>query len=116
MNYDKKLVLSMLLDFYGDMLSERRKEIAQMSYNEDLSLREISENTGITPQGVRDSLKKTEEILLNFEEKLGLNATFNEMKETIGDIITRLDLLKEKCPSALQDIEDITERAKGMLK
>ena len=63
MNYDEKLNMSLLFDFYGDILTERQKEIASLSFDEDLSLREISEITGITPQGVRDSLNKCKNIL-----------------------------------------------------
>ena len=58
MSYDEKINMSLLFDFYGDILSDRQKEIAALSFDEDLSLREISEITGITPQGVRDSLNK----------------------------------------------------------
>jgi citrate lyase subunit beta/citryl-CoA lyase len=72
MNYDEKLNMSLLFDFYGDILTERQKEIASLSFDEDLSLREISEITGITPQGVRDSLNKSKVILTEMEEKLGL--------------------------------------------
>ena len=56
----KDLTISILLDAYGALLTERQRELVDLYYNEDLSLAEISENTGITRQGVRDGIKKSE--------------------------------------------------------
>ena len=67
---DIKLVR--LYDVYAPLLSERQREIMTLYYNEDESLAEIAENTGITRQGVRDHIKKCEGQLLGFEEALGL--------------------------------------------
>ncbi len=58
--FKKDMKYSLLLDFYGDLLSERKKELIELYYNEDLSLSEVSEITGISRQGVRDSVKKAE--------------------------------------------------------
>ena len=68
----KDLTLSQLLDVYGCLLSEKQQILCELYYDEDLSLSEISENEGITRQGVRDALKKAEQNLRFFEEKLGL--------------------------------------------
>ena len=47
--------MTMLFDFYGELLTERQKEFYQLYYDEDLSLAEIAENYGISRQGVRDA-------------------------------------------------------------
>ena len=65
----KDLTISILLDAYGALLTERQRELVDLYYNEDLSLAEISENTGITRQGVRDGIKKSESFLRECEEK-----------------------------------------------
>ncbi len=67
----KNLELSFLLDFYGDVLTEKQRDVMEQYYNDDLSLAEIAENFGITRQGVRDSIKRGEGILLELEEKVG---------------------------------------------
>lgn len=115
MNYDTKTNLSLLLDFYGDILTERQKEIAGLSYDEDLSLREISEITGITPQGVRESLIKTEKKLTEMEEKLGLSARFSEMKENIDKMISQLGELKKSHPEIAEEADKLAEEAQKML-
>ena len=70
--FEKNLELGYLLDFYGELLSERKRAVMDMYYNEDLSLAEIALEIGISRQGARDIIKKCEEELLFFEEKLGL--------------------------------------------
>ena len=70
--FEKDLKKAYLLDFYGEVLTERKKEVLDMYYNEDLSLAEIADQIGISRQGVRDLIKKAEEELLFLEKKLGL--------------------------------------------
>ena len=77
----KNLEISILLDYYGQMLTEKQLEVAQLYYNEDLSLAEIAQLANITRQGVRDSIKRAEGTLLVMEQRLGL-ARKNKKKTT----------------------------------
>ena len=52
--------MTMLFDFYGELLTERQREFFDLYYNEDLSLTEIAENSGISRQGVRDVIVRAE--------------------------------------------------------
>ena len=70
--FEKDLNIGYLLDFYGELLSDRKRSVMDMYYNEDLSLAEIAEEIGISRQGARDIIKKSKEELLFYEEKLGL--------------------------------------------
>ena len=74
--FEKNLNLGYLLDFYGELLSERKRSVMDMYYNEDFSLAEIAAEIGISRQGARDIIKKSEEELLFYEEKLGLARKF----------------------------------------
>ena len=65
----KNMEVALLLDFYGDMLTEKQREVMELYYNQDLSLAEIAENDGITRQGVRDSIKRAETQLLDMEDR-----------------------------------------------
>ena len=75
--------MTMLFDFYGDILTERQKEFYDLYYNEDLSLGEIAENYGITRQGVRDVIVRAEAILTDLEDKTGLIRRFHTMKQQL---------------------------------
>ena len=72
--------MTMLFDFFGDMLTERQKEVYDLYYNEDLSLSEISENLGISRQGVRDLIVRSERSLSELEEKTGIIKRFEAMR------------------------------------
>lgn len=76
----KNMEIALLLDFYGEMLTEKQKDMVELYYNDDLSLSEIAENAGISRQGVRDSIKRAEGQLLEMEERLGLVRRFREMQ------------------------------------
>lgn len=79
--FEKNLRLASLLDFYGEVLSQRKQEVLSLYYNEDLSLAEIAEEIGISRQGVRDLIKKAEEELIFLEDKLGLQKKLYEALE-----------------------------------
>ncbi len=74
--FEKDLSIAFLLDFYGDVLSERKRMVLDYYYNDDLSLAEVAEEIGISRQGVRELIKKAEEELRFYEEKLGLAKRF----------------------------------------
>ena len=93
--FEKDLKKAYLLDFYGDVLSNRKKEVLDMYYNEDLSLGEIAEQIGISRQGVRDMIKKAEEELEFLEEKLGVAQKMSKLRqhfENVLNIAKELDL------------------------
>ena len=70
--FEKNLNVGYLLDFYGELLPERKRSVLDMYYNEDFSLAEIADEIGISRQGVRNIIKKSESELFFYEEKLGL--------------------------------------------
>ena len=83
----KNLEISLLLDFYGDMLTEKQRDVVELYYNEDLSLSEIAAHSGIRRQGVRDSIKRAESVLLDLEERLGLARKFRQIQDGLDQII-----------------------------
>ena len=84
--FEKDMKVALLLDFYGDVLSERHREMMELYYADDLSLAEIAESEGISRQGVRHILKTAEDHLRFLEDRLGLAAQFAELKETAEEM------------------------------
>lgn len=82
----KDYEIAMLLDFYGELLTEKQREAMELYYNEDLSLAEIAEPLAISRQGVRDSIKRGEKQLTDLENTLGLAKRFKEIKQEVVDI------------------------------
>ena len=88
----KNLEMSFLLDFYGPMLTDKQRDVVELYYNEDLSLAEIAQHSGITRQGVRDSIKRAEAQMLECEERLGLARRYREISGQLEQIV---DLAKD---------------------
>ena len=91
---EKNIEISLLFDFYGQLLKEQQRQAIMLYYNDDLSLAEIADQLGITRQGVRDCIKRSENLLYNFEEKLGLYKRFREVEAGLYEIETLADSLK----------------------
>ena len=78
---EKKVSLSWLLAFYGEMLTENQREMARLYWEEDLSLAEIAQQYSVSRQSVHDTLSRTERQLAGLEEKLGLLRRFRAMEK-----------------------------------
>lgn len=78
--------MTMLLDFYGEILTQRQREFFDLYYNEDLSLAEIAENYDISRQGVRDAIVRAEAAMNELEDKTGLLKRFMRLREKIDSI------------------------------
>ncbi len=101
---EKKLFISELYDYYGELLTEKQKYAVEMYYNDDLSLSEIAESIGITRQGVRDQLKHAEEFLISCEEKLGF-------AKKIQKVLVLSEQIAEYSRSLSDDLQIITSKA-----
>ena len=103
----KKLELSMLCDIYGSLLSDKQREAVELYCNEDYSLSEIAENTGISRQGVRDQIKHAESQLVTFEENLGLLKKSRYISEKLSELSDAEEIKSNKVLSDLiRDIQD----------
>ena len=80
------LEMSLLLDYYGELLTEKQKTCFDLYYNQDLSLGEIAEEAGISRQGVHDSLARAEAALVEMEEKVGCVARAKEQQDRLTAI------------------------------
>ncbi len=83
--------MTMLYDFYGELLTERQQEFFDLYYNEDLSLAEIAENYGISRQGVRDVIVRAEGIMTDMEDKTGIIKRFHQMQKQLAAASEDLD-------------------------
>jgi predicted DNA-binding protein YlxM (UPF0122 family) len=85
--------ISLLLDFYGQLLTSRQFEILDMHYNSDFSLGEIAEQLNISRQGVFDNIKRGRASLYKLEDKLGLIKKFSNQKEKAKAVFEELTLI-----------------------
>lgn len=111
------LEMTLLFDYYGDLLTERQKLCFDMRYNQDLSLSEIALELNVSRQGVYDNLSRAEALLKNMEEKTGCvsrdlacrkaairvcelavslrSHPDQDVKRVAGEILSQMEALKE---------------------
>ena len=89
-----RLERSLLLDFYGELLTEKQRECCDLYYNEDLSLSEIAEQRGISRQGVWDNIRHAESAMEEYEEKTGIVRRFLKTREGLEKIQKLLENIK----------------------
>ncbi len=87
--------LSILYDFYGELLSEHKRRIFEDYVLNDLSLGEIAEEQHISRQGVYDIVKRCSQELKDYEQRLSLVHKFNNVKEAVGRIKTISEEVKQ---------------------
>ena len=92
---EKKVEVSILCQIYGKLLTEKQFEFIDDYYNNDLSLSEIAENNNITRQAVRDVIKKGENKLFEFEEKLLIMKKMLKQEKQIQQIIEELNKITD---------------------
>ena len=110
---EKNVKISILLDIYGKLLTQKQYKLLDDYYNNDLSLSEIAENENITRQAVRDNLKKGENNLFEYEEKLGFMRKEIMQEETISSILSEISKIKNS--SSEKEIANILQDVKNKL-
>ena len=110
---EKNVKISILLDIYGKLLTEKQYKLLDDYYNNDLSLSEIAENEKITRQAVRDNLKKGENKLLEFEEKLEFMNKTLEKERKISEVLSEINKIENNTTN--KEIAKILENVKKQL-
>ena len=83
---DGRVMQSMMLDFYGELLTEKQRQCFDLHYNEDLTLSEIAEQCGISRQGVWDNIRRAEAAMREIEDKTGLIRRFTQTQEALEQL------------------------------
>ncbi len=82
---------SLLYDFYGELLTERQRQVMALYHEENLTLSEIAGEFSISRQAVHDTLKKAEQSLTEYESKLGLVEKFMTSHQALEKIEKEID-------------------------
>jgi predicted DNA-binding protein YlxM (UPF0122 family) len=96
----KSVEASLLLDFYGSLLSERSLRLMDQHFNEDLSYGEIAELSGVTRQAVHDGVSKGLAQLTEYEARLGMIRRFRIQRESIEKAVCLIQDGREEEASA----------------
>ncbi|NMB44893.1 MAG: putative DNA-binding protein [Firmicutes bacterium] len=100
---EKTVHMGMLFDFYGQLLTDKQRLFFSLYHQDDLSLGEIAEQYGVTRQAVYDVIRRSQKILANFEEKLGLIQRYTRQRELVEMLQTGIEDLSEMLSSEPAD-------------
>ncbi len=122
MNIEKMVEIGLLFEQYKELLTDKQREIVSLYYEEDHSLGEISENLSVSRQGVYDTLKRSEKILKDYENKLKLVSKLQEQEELLKNVADKIvdikqDLLQNRdCANLIPKLENVEDICREMLK
>ena len=122
MNIEKMVEIGLLFEQYKELLTDKQREMVSLYYEEDYSLGEISENLGVSRQGVYDTLKRSEKILREYESKLHLVSKNNNQEKILKSLEDKIvdikqDLLHNRdCADLIPKLENIEEICRELLK
>ena len=112
---EKNVEVAILLDIYGELLTDKQREYFDLHYNQDLTLAEIGEMNGISRQGVWDIIRRAEATLRDIEAKTGLVARFRARREALSGVEARLSgLLSSPDAEARRVAREVMEELRGL--
>lgn len=103
MELERKVELDWLLDFYGGLLTGKRREIVRLWCEEDMTLAELGQQFGITRQAACDALARAEDSLRGYERQLGLLARYRAITQAAHRCEDALDRLEKGDGKALSE-------------
>ncbi len=117
---EKKIKIGNLFDFYGELLTDKQKDIVELFCLQDFTFGEIAEELSVSRQAVFDTMKRVEVILDNYEAKLGLLDKFNQNKAYVRDLLAEVETLKtneviQNNSEAIKSVEEIVDLAQKVL-
>ena len=110
------LEMTLLLDYYGGMLTDKQRDCFDMRYNQDLSLGEIGEALGVSRQAVCDNLSRTEALLRRMEENIGCVRRSQITRKAAQEILEAAEGLKASCDPTVSPLADRILSAAQALK
>ncbi len=107
------LEMTLLYDYYGELLTERQRMCFELYHDQDLSLAEIAQELKVSRQGVYDNLSRAEAILRNMEEKTGCVRRSMQIRRAVRTILDAAQALQTSDdPSVRNRAQDIIDATK----
>ena len=111
---EKRVELSLLMDFYGPLLTEHRRQVLEMYLNEDMGLQEIADSLGISRQGVHEAVKTASNQLVKYEDTLGIARRYMGIRREVDLCRDALSRVQEGRAGALQEAFAALDRIDGI--
>lgn len=110
---EDRIKISILMDYYKELLTDKQKDIMELYYNEDLSLAEIAEFTNTSRQAIHDLIRRCNKLLVDYECKLRLVEKNNKLRATKELILKKISKLEEE--SNKKEFKDCLHEIKNII-
>ena len=110
------LQMTLLFDYYGELLTDRQRMCFDLRHNQDLSLAEIAQELNVSRQGVHDNLSRAEALLMNMEEKTGCVRRDLQCRKAAREIIRAAKKLAEFDDQNVSSLAQLILAAAGELE
>lgn len=87
---EERVLTSLLIDFYGPLLTDKQRQCLELHHEDDMSLGEIAEELGVSRQAVHDNLQRAMQLLNGYEEKLHLVSQYEKRESILEQVRTAL--------------------------
>ena len=111
---EKRVELSLLMDFYGPLLTEHRRQVLEMYLNEDMGLQEIADALGISRQGVHEAVKTASNQLTKYEDTLGIARRYLGIRREVALCREALGRIQTGNQNALSEAKAALDRIDGI--
>jgi len=111
---EKRVELSLLMDFYGPLLTEHRRQVLEMYLNEDMGLQEIADALGISRQGVHEAVKTASNQLTKYEDTLGIARRYMGIRREVVLCREALSRIQTGNQDALSEAKAALDRIDGI--
>ena len=111
---EKRVELSLLMDFYGPLLTAHRRQVLEMYLNEDMGLQEIADTLGISRQGVHEAVKTASNQLIKYEDTLGIARRYMGIRKEVLLCREALHRIHTDDHQALAEAESALDRIDGI--
>lgn len=111
---EKNVMIGILYEYYGKLLSKKQQDAIELYYEEDLSLSEIADIQNVSKQSISETIKRSEKILIDFEDKLGLYKRMSDLQNMVDSLENKLmnDLSDEQYAKYIDLIFQINSKLK----
>lgn len=111
---DKVTMVTLMYDFYGQLLTDRQQRFIELYYGNDYSLGEIAETYAVSRQAVHDTLKRAEHMLQNYEHKLQLVHKFLTQRNRLAEAARLLESCTGEVPQQVTRAREILQEVLEM--
>lgn len=102
----KTLRMNYLFDFYQSLLTNKQRNYLELFYLEDYSLSEIADTFNVSRQAVYDNIRRTGDLVEDYEKKLELYQKFEQRREIYDEMKQHLSN-PEQIQRYIQQLEDL---------